>query len=169
MKTIHIKGVFLQDGLLKRLYKDYCKNDPKFHFVYWENATTHKATITGQNILIRLENSEIIDQVKKYLDQKQYFYEEYDYPYTKKKFQLGLFKKSWEDRHFEISQMLDSVCSRAALELNEKDWNRFYNQLNHIACNTKGIGFYNQSRLLLRMAYDSIEVMRDQYNLKYTK
>ena len=169
MKTIHIKGYDLNDPLLRRLYNDYCKKDPKFHYVYWENGTTHKAFIAGKNILIRLENYKVIAQVKKYLSQKEYAYEEYDYPYTRKKFQLGLFKKNWEDRHFNISQQLDNLCTIAALELNDKDWNRFLGQIIHIACNTKGINFYDQVAILIEMVYKSLKVARAQNNQEFIK
>ena len=64
MKTIHIHGISLKDPYLKQWYKEFLKDDPKFHYVYWENGDTHKARITGKNILIRLEKQKIIKKLK---------------------------------------------------------------------------------------------------------
>ena len=160
MKTIHIKGIGLKEGWLKRWYKEFLNKDSKFHFVYWENGRTHKAMIEGKNILIRLEDNKIIEDFTNWLKQKQFNFEIYDYPYTRKKFQLGLFKKSWEDRHFEISQILDNVCSKAALELNEKDWHRFIQQIFHIACNTRGYDHYTQTQIMIQLLKGSLETYR---------
>lgn len=157
MKTIHIKGINLKDNNLKQWYKDFLKDDPKFHYVYWENMSTHKAFIEGKNILIRLEDKKVIKKLETSLKDWHFLYEIYDYPYTKKKFQLGLFKKSWEDRYLNISQQLDHVCSVAALELNTNDWYKFIQQLFHIACNTKGYDHYMQTKIMFWLLNNSLE------------
>ena len=165
MKTIHIYVYKQNEWPLKQIYKRFLKDDFVWHFVYWENGKpTNKDYILGKNIILRVSD-EKVKNIKEYLKENHILFKVYSFPLTRGRLNLGLLKGDWEHKHLDVSIALNHACSLAAMNLNEKDWKKFLNQINHIACNTKGFSFEQQGFIYLSMAYGSFEVSHNQIRL----
>ena len=165
MKTIHIYGVNRKDKLFKELYK-ILKSDPLWHFVVWNNFTWKDKTWEGEQVLVRISNSEVLKKAKVFLNDNHLQFEEYDFPTIKKRkwWQLGQRKNNWEVKHSDIALLLDHLCSEAAMRFDDKTWYKFYSQLTHIACNTKGIDHHNEANMALTKVYNILGILDLQVN-----
>lgn len=174
MKTIHIKGYSPEDWLFKFLYREFLKNDSLWHFVYWKDFWTHKAFIQGENLIIRISDEEVLKKVKSYLEnQPEISFEEYDFPFPRGKYQLGIKRMSWEARNLDLALPMLHIISEARIKLGrDKRFQGFIGLYFHIAFNVGGYDHAEEAKFLSKMVYlrlDLVERMLRGKNTKWNK
>ena len=168
MKTLQIKHQDIDGWLLKKLFKDYLKDDSLWHFVYWKDFWTHKAFIDGKNIILRISDATVLKRVKTFLDKTpELTYEEYDFPYTKGKFQLGIQRKNWEARNLEYCLPMLHALSIARLHFGpRKRFARFISHYLHIAFNMAGYGHGEEATFIAWRNYCTVNLLARMYKDK---
>lgn len=171
MRTLHIKGLSHDSWLLPKLARDYLKNDPLWHYVYWQDFWTHKAFIEGKNIILRISNEKVLREVKNFLDNTpEIMYEEYDFPYPRGKFQLGLKRLSWEARNLEYCLPMLHALSIARLHFgSKKRFLRFISHYLHIAFNIAGFDHSEELEYYTFRAAKTAFLVRKMYQDKKGK
>lgn len=171
MKTIHIKGFDHDSWLLKKLAKDYLKNDPLWHYVYWEDFWTHKAFIEGKNIILRISDKKALDKVKKFLDKTpEVTYEEYAFPYPKGRFHLGISRLSWESRNLEYCLPMLHALAVARLHFGSRErMKRFIKHYLHIAFNISGYDHSEEMEFLAGSTFSISRLVKNIYQSKRFK
>ena len=130
----------------------------------WNNFTWKEKIWKGKQILVRINNSKILKKAKLFLKDNHLQFEEYDFPVIKKRkwWQLGQRKNNWEVKHSDIALLLDHLCSEAAVRFDDKTWNKFYFQITHIACNTRGVNHFAEASLALNKVYGILGILDSQ-------
>ena len=167
-KTIHIK-YHDQDGwLLKKLYKEFLRNDPLWHYVYWQDGWTHKAFIEGKNIILRTSSS--FDDVLNFIkDLPETEHGVYDFPHPRGKFQLGISRKSWEVKYPQVSLPMLHAISEAKMSMKKDQYEDFINHYIHIACNVGGMNHAEEANVMVRKLYGALKVVNEWYTKKHEK
>lgn len=137
IKTIHLKNVELLPGnaiyesevpklksLMKELYDLFLKDDTKFHFFF------------EPELIIRITNSECLEKVKKFLQEKEIKFEEYDYPFPPDG-NFGEAKEGNVAKNLELFLTIFHANSVAALTMSEEDHFKYLERLVHTAFNPK--------------------------------
>jgi hypothetical protein len=167
MLTFHIVGFSPEDKLLKILYDNFLKYDDSWHFVYWANGWTHKAFIKGKNIILRVSSKWVQNKVRNYLTRSGIIFEEYEFPFPRGKYQLGIKRLSWEAKNLDIMlPMLHSISLAFIKWGTGWKYKRFLHHYWHICMN---VGQYNHAEEMKEMAvqlYRSSEVVIDWYKRK---
>jgi len=167
MKTIHIYGFGPEDWLLKELYKKFLRTDNLWHFVYWKDFWTHKAFIEGKNLLLRIENTKIVKQVTNYLWNEGIQFDEYDFPFCRGKYQLGISRLSWEARHLDLALPMLHIISLARVKLgNGFRYRRFINQYFHIAFNVGSFDHMDEADFCVKLLSKRMELVKKMYRNK---
>ena len=162
MKTVHIKFHEPEGWLLKELYKKFLKNDPLWHYVYWEDGWTHKAFISGRNIILRVSNS--LDDVVKFLTElPETEFEVYEFPHPRGKFQLGISRKSWEVKYPQVSLPMLHAISEAKMSMKKDQYEKFIRHYIHIACNVGGMNHTEEAQIMVRGLFGALSVVSDWY------
>jgi len=162
-KTIHIKGRDHSVKYLRMLYEHFLKDDPLWHFVYWQDGWTHKAFIEGKNILIRCTSEKVIKDLQNYLEATGDDFEVYDFPFPRGKYQLGLKRLSWEARHLDISMSILHAFSMAHIKMSKKTYKEVIIHFNHIAFNIAGYDYAEEALVKVEMIYRPLNVVKKWY------
>jgi len=167
MKTIHIKGYKPTDWLLKELYKKFLKDDDLWHYVYWENFWTHKAFIEGKNIILRINDKKVLNNVTKYLNKPEIEFEIYDFPFCRGKYQLGLKRYSWEAKNLDLSLPLLHTFSIAAIKIGKGErFKQYIDKYFHLAFNIAGYNHMDEAEFLSELLYLRIDLVKRMYRNK---
>jgi len=165
MKTIHIHYHNPDGWLMKKLYKDFLKNDNLWHFVYWRNGWTHKAFLEGRNLIIRVEDPEVMNKITGFLkNTPEVDFEVYDFPFCRGKYELGIKRLSWEARHLDLAKLMLHVISEARMQLgNGRNYKEFIDRYFHILFNIGGFSHIEELRFLIGAGYDRIGLIENWY------
>jgi len=167
IKTFHIHGHSQDSWLLKRLYNLFLKDDPSWHFVFWNNGWTHKAFIGGSNIILRVSLEEIQNKVREFLliTPEVGTFEEYDFPFCRGKYQLGISRLSWESRNMDIMlPMLHSISLAAVKFGNGRKYRRFIQTYWHMCMNLGGFDHAQEISEMACQIYGSSKIVEDWYH-----
>lgn len=163
MKTIQIKGYTPKEWVLKELYRSVLKNDPKWHYVYWEDGWTTRGKVEGKNIILRVSNSQV-NKVLKFLAKGEVEVPEvYEFPHPRKWWQLGISKRSWEAKYPNVAIPMLHAISEANMTMTSKVYKKFVAQFFHIACNTFGMNHADEALFSVYLTYGSVSIVKDWY------
>lgn len=174
MKTVQIKGYRPKEWLLKELYKKVLKDDPSWHFVYWEEGWTSRGKVEGKNIILRVSDNKLKD-VLSFLNQAEITKPEvYEFPHPKKWWQLGIPKGGWEDKYPNAAIPMLHAIAEANMTMREQTYKKFLAQFMHIGCNTFGFNHADEALFEVAISYGSLRVVKDWYfnigkELQYAK
>ncbi len=164
MKTLHIKNHTPDGWLLKELYKKFLINDPLWHFVYWQDGWTHKAFIEGENLIVRVNDPKVLAQVRKFLDRPEMIWEEYDFPFCRGKYQLGIKRLSWEARNLDVCLPMLHAMAVARIKFGHSPgMKRFIDHYFHIGANIANFDHADEVLLLSSMLYSRASVVKKWY------
>jgi hypothetical protein len=145
MKTIQINDFITpktknkQWKLLKEIYNKFLKEDLSFHYLF------------EPELIIRLENEEIINKIKEYLNKKHFIFEVYSYPNPKKNRYFGESEKIMQ-KYNDLFLAIFHQMSLFYMIADQKDQPQFRERVVHIMYNSAQTNMVDEAYRLGNMA-----------------
>ena len=137
MKTIHIQYLKRSKNkkLIKELYKQFLFKDELFHFFY------------EPELIIRVSNKKILENIEKYLANNLILYKIYDYPKPVKTEGNYCFEcDTWVLKNIKYFIQLYHIHSVLYFKLSKNKYASYIHKVSHTARNIANWSYYEEAR-----------------------